>query len=354
MSNADMYRAPSRGRFFLALACAVLILSVASAAVANPIDDKRKKAAALAAEIESNGDKISGLSESYNYTQIKLGNLKSSVSEAQAQLDAAQAQNDEVRARVSKRAVTMYAASTDTQDEPATKADVQRRDRYADIATGSDSSTLQQLIVTKETVTERKASLEKELTTISAQEAKLAEQKRALESANAQQQALLNQTKGELATLIAQQQAAALARAKAATKTKTKAKAGSSNQTLPTNLPPPSPRAAAAIEFARQQLGKPYVYAATGPNSYDCSGLTMRAYGAAGLSLPHYSGAQYAMFPHVPESMLQPGDLVFRGAGGSQHVGLYIGNGLMIHAPHTGDVVKIAPIGRIIGGARPS
>ena len=129
---------------------------------------------------------------------------------------------------------------------------------------------------------------------------------------------------------------------------------GNGNPELFPNLPPPGPAAAAAIDFARAQLGKPYVYAAAGPNSYDCSGLTMASYAAAGISLPHYSGAQYTSLPHVPLNAMQPGDLVFWGAGGSQHVGIYVGNGLMIHAPHTGDVVKIAPVyGSPVGAARP-
>jgi cell wall-associated NlpC family hydrolase len=79
----------------------------------------------------------------------------------------------------------------------------------------------------------------------------------------------------------------------------------------------------------------------------------MRAWGAAGVSMPHYSGFQYNMFPKVPLNELQPGDLVFRGPGGSQHVALYIGNGLVIHAPQTGDVVKIAPMGSVMGAVRP-
>lgn len=348
-----MNRAPSRGRLLFLIATVLVLLSVATqAAFASPVDDKRRKAAQIAAQIETNGDKISAMAESYNYTRIQLDNLRSSVAGAQSQLESAEIQNTEVRARVQKRALTMYSASNETDDLPVARVNEKRKDQYADIATGNDTSTIRQLQVTKETVSERKAELEKQLASISDQEKKLVDQKRALESANAAQQALLNQTKGEIATLIAQQQAAR-ARVAATTATTPRKSSGASNQSLPTNLPAPSPKAAIAIEFARQQLGKPYRYAAVGPNSYDCSGLTMKAYAAAGLSMPHYSGAQYAMFPKVPESMLQPGDLVFRGPGGSQHVGLYIGNGLMIHAPQTGDVVKIAPIRNIIGGARP-
>src|SRR6266496_2376163 len=85
-----------------------------------------------------------------------------------------------------------------------------------------------------------------------------------------------------------------------------------------------------------------------------CSSDLMRAWGAAGVSMPHYSGAQYSMFPHVPLNAMQPGDLVFWGPGGSQHVGLYIGGGQMIAAPHTGDVVKIQAVwGSPVGAARP-
>jgi cell wall-associated NlpC family hydrolase len=80
----------------------------------------------------------------------------------------------------------------------------------------------------------------------------------------------------------------------------------------------------------------------------------MAAYAAAGIRMPHYSGAQYSSLPHVPLDAMLPGDLVFWGSGGGSHVGIYVGNGLMIHAPHTGDVVKIAAVyGRPVGAARP-
>ena len=80
----------------------------------------------------------------------------------------------------------------------------------------------------------------------------------------------------------------------------------------------------------------------------------MAAWGAAGVRLPHYSGAQYAMLRHVSLSAMIPGDLIFWGPGGSEHVGIYIGGGLMIAAPHTGDVVKIEAVwGHPVGAARP-
>jgi cell wall-associated NlpC family hydrolase len=108
-------------------------------------------------------------------------------------------------------------------------------------------------------------------------------------------------------------------------------------------LPPASHGAATAIAYARAQLGKPYAWGGAGPNSFDCSGLVMRAWGAAGVSLPHYARAQYTDTAHVPIADLQPGDLVFFGSD-LHHVGIYIGGGQMIHAPQTGEFVSITGI----------
>ena len=102
----------------------------------------------------------------------------------------------------------------------------------------------------------------------------------------------------------------------------------------------------AVVELAYKQLGKKYVWGAEGPNSFDCSGLTKYVYrNALGKTIPRTSAAQSSYGQYVSKSNLQPGDLVFSGANGKvSHVGIYIGNGKMIHAPQTGDVVKISDI----------
>jgi len=124
--------------------------------------------------------------------------------------------------------------------------------------------------------------------------------------------------------------------------------------TPPGNEPAVSSGAATAVAFARAQLGKPYVFATSGPNTFDCSGLTMAAWAAAGVRMPHYSGSQATIFPRLAWQQLKPGDLVFF-YNDLHHVGLYIGGGMMIHAPHTGDVVRIAPAWRdtFMWGVRP-
>lgn len=128
--------------------------------------------------------------------------------------------------------------------------------------------------------------------------------------------------------------------------------------TSPTKVnhgPPPAVSGAAGqvVAFAFAQLGKPYGWGAAGPDSYDCSGLTMRAWEAAGVSLPHNAASQYNRVRHVSRDALAPGDLVFANSLG--HVGIYIGDGTMIDAPHSGaDVRKISISSfSIVGYGRP-
>ncbi len=99
--------------------------------------------------------------------------------------------------------------------------------------------------------------------------------------------------------------------------------------------------AAAAVQYAMAQVGDSYVYGAMGPSSFDCSGLTMFAWGAAGVALPHSSSAQYASGARVSASDLQPGDLVFYYSPIS-HVGMYIGNGMIVHAANPSTDVAVA------------
>jgi peptidoglycan DL-endopeptidase CwlO len=119
------------------------------------------------------------------------------------------------------------------------------------------------------------------------------------------------------------------------------------------------PVARAAVRWALGQLGDPYRWGAVGPDAFDCSGLTSSAYHAAGVGIPRVSRDQWNAGPHVDVTNLLPGDLVFyaddpRNPATIHHVGLYIGNGLMVHAPHTGDVVRVASIwrGGYIGATR--
>ena len=162
-----------------------------------------------------------------------------------------------------------------------------------------------------------------------------------ISSEKAHIESLLSQARGMLASLRAADRAR-LAAESASSAAQQVSLRGSYNG-------PASGQAAVAIRFAYAQLGKPYEYGAAGPYSYDCSGLTMAAWGAAGVGLAHNAAMQQSETRAVSSADAQPGDLVFFGSP-AYHVGIYIGNGNMIAAPHTGDVVRIEAVYSAVSG----
>ena len=161
----------------------------------------------------------------------------------------------------------------------------------------------------------------------------------------AKEQHTLNARMADAEVLLAQ--LTADQRAKLAAGQRAAARASRSLSRTPiTYTGPASGRAAIAVRTAYAQLGDPYIYGASGPNSFDCSGLTSYAWRAAGVYLPHSSSAQYGYGRHVSRADLQPGDLVFYYSPIS-HVAIYIGGGRVIHAPYPGRSVEIAPLGEM-------
>jgi cell wall-associated NlpC family hydrolase len=194
----------------------------------------------------------------------------------------------------------------------------------------------------------QQAQVQEQLDAIAKAKSDMAEEKAAIHDKSEQAKDVLAQLeeKQRLALLAA----AAASRADAVRpplSTSTPVSTGTTDPSTPTTSTPTTPatsdRASIAVDFALAQLGDPYVYGAAGPDAWDCSGLTMGAWGAAGVSLPHASSMQPSYGTPVSISDLQPGDLVFYYSPIS-HVAIYLGNGQIIHAPHTGDVVRIAPL----------
>jgi cell wall-associated NlpC family hydrolase len=181
---------------------------------------------------------------------------------------------------------------------------------------------------------------------------RLAERKRAVEDKLAQAQALLaGLSPADRAAVAASGTGPAPSPGSAASRTTVRPPLTGG----PGSPSAPSARAAEAVAFAYRTIGLPYIWGATGPNAYDCSGLTQAAWKAAGVSLPRTTYTQINTGTRVAESQLRPGDLVFFYSGIS-HVGLYIGDGQMIHAPHPGAPVRIAPISEMpfAGATRPA
>jgi peptidoglycan DL-endopeptidase CwlO len=167
------------------------------------------------------------------------------------------------------------------------------------------------------------------------------------------QQRLLSSIKNQITQLVAQARARALASAAAARARYNAAASAAALQTANTavgatastpdaTVAPPS-QYGGVVGIAMRYLGTPYVWGGASPGGFDCSGLVAYVYSQVGVSLPHYTGAQWNVGVPVSRSDLQPGDLVF--FDGLGHVGIYIGGGQFIHAPHTGDVVKISSLG---------
>jgi cell wall-associated NlpC family hydrolase len=115
----------------------------------------------------------------------------------------------------------------------------------------------------------------------------------------------------------------------------------------------PGGNAGKVVKFVCAQIGKPYIWGASGPGTYDCSGLTMAAWAQVGVSLPHNAAQQHSMMKSVSRANLQPGDLVFYNH--LAHVGMYVGNGWVVHAPQSNDHVRMRKIdgGDIVGYGRP-
>ncbi len=181
---------------------------------------------------------------------------------------------------------------------------------------------------------------------------------RAEERARAEAEAAAREKARQEERAAAEARADARARAKAAARAERRRNRQKDNaapapapqpEPAPSPAPPPAPSGSGgadrAIDFARAQLGEEYVWGAAGPDSWDCSGLMLGAWGAAGVYLPHYSAAQYDAGTPISSSELRPGDLVFWGTSSDpasiHHVAMYIGNGQIIHAPRTGRPVSI-------------
>jgi cell wall-associated NlpC family hydrolase len=270
------------------------------------------------------------ITESYNLARERLTQLRRQQTVAAHQLKRESARLAGLRTTISATADAAYRGSGSLggfilggTDDPETFLD---QAVLLDALSRSQATQFAEAAAAGHAVEAAKVTYDAKAKVVRASLERISAQRAHIEDLLAQAHDLLSQLRADQRDRLAAQQAA---EASAAT-----AMRGSYTG-------PASGRAAAAVQFAYDQLGKPYVYGAAGPSSYDCSGLTMAAWGAAGVSLPHNAAAQQSMTHAV--SSPAPGDLVFFGSPAG-HVGIYVGNGNMIAAPHTGDVVKVQAV----------
>lgn len=344
------------------------VIAAPGVSIADPIGDKQAEAQQLEAQINANAEKLSGLNEQIHSTQNELDQANADIQAADTAVAAAKAKTKELRAEVALRAAAVYTQSGSTSGVEELDAqnaqDLSSKQKYSSLAAQRDNEIVTQLAKAKEQVQLRKADAEEARQVAQDKQDELQSQQSKLEDGQAALQQLKSKIDGELAVLVQkaeeerQAREAAAARAQYEAQLQQAAQAaqqagwsgGGSGSASPATPPPSSGDVSAVLAYAYAQIGKPYCYAGAGPSCFDCSGLTMMAWAQAGVSMPHGSYAQQAMFPAVSMSQLQPGDLVFWDG----HVGIYVGDGSVLHAPHTGTNVQITPIWPgVIGAARP-
>jgi cell wall-associated NlpC family hydrolase len=279
--------------------------------------------------------------ESYNGAKEKADTARTRVERLQDELARRTARLNTTRNRLGYLATAQYrSGGIDPALQLAMDSrpdDYLARARFVDRMSSRQRADLDTLTAQQREVKQLRQEADGTLTRLRATQHELAEHKRTIEARLAAARKVLS-------------------RLPAADRAPIEADGGTGAPAAPATGVPgaPSVRAARAVSFAYGALGLPYVWGATGPSGYDCSGLTQAAWRAAGVALPRTTYTQINSGARIAKSQLRPGDLVFFYSGIS-HVGLYIGNGQMIHAPHSGAPVRIAPIDQMpfAGAARP-
>jgi cell wall-associated NlpC family hydrolase len=356
------------------------VLGLARPAAGDAISDAKAKAAAIEAQLTQAQNEMSALSQQYDAARYHLSQINSNIATTKASIASDQQQVAHDRATLSKAAIANYISDgTAAAQNPifsGNERTLGATTEYNKIAEGDISLAVDNLHTAENTLNAQVAQLQGEQT--QAQSAVTAEQNAVAQNAQAveQQRGALAQEQGQIAQLVQQQQQAeAAAAAKAAADRQQAAAAAaaaaarSASSGSSTSLaglsqaapPPTAPGGAGAVQAAESQIGVPYQWGAESPKGsanpgFDCSGLTAWSWGQVGVGLPHYSGAQMGDSTPVPVSDLQPGDLLFYGPGGSEHVAMYVGGGSMIEAPYTGASVWITGLrlgSGFVGAGRP-
>ena len=346
----ELLRKAGLGLMTLALAGA-FVMSGAGVGHADPttVDGAR-------AQLEQLEQQQSEIDAKYTAVQVKLDASQKALDQARADSTTQAAKVSSLKSQVGQIALQQYRSSgIDTTTQLLVTDDVQSfLSGLSTIKKANDNSSalLQDYQSAQADLADLQRAAEAETKQIAAQQASLSDLKEQSDQKVAAAQALLDK-------LTAQQKReleAARAAAAAQQATQTDTSRSTTRTTTPTVTAPAtggSDRARAAMNFALSQVGKSYVRGATGPNSYDCSGLTSTAFATVGVGLPRTSQGQYGVGTPVSLSNLAPGDLVFYYSGIS-HVGIYIGNGMIVHAanPRTGVNVASVTSMPFMGGRR--
>ncbi len=324
-------------------------------AFGSPAASKREEARQVKQQIDALDVEVELAAEEYNEARIKHEALVADIEATSARIAATTAVIDDLQGRLGARAESMY------RNGPLSFLEVllgaRDFDQFATVwsvlrdMNDRDAIDVAELAAARVELEAAEKRLEEQEVAAKAVVERMAESKAAIERRLADRKRMLAGLEAEIAAIEEAERARAEAAARAAV-SRSNAAASSSQRSFP---PPTRAPRSEVVNIAKRYLGAPYQWAASGPDRFDCSGFTLFVYRQVGVSLPHSSRAQYGVGEKVSRSDLQPGDLVFFGSP-IRHVGIYVGGGNYIHAPRTGDVVRINSLsGRrdYVGAVRP-
>jgi cell wall-associated NlpC family hydrolase len=338
----------------LAGAAVLAALCAAASANATPgtVASKQAQAQQVLAQIQQIDNSLGAAVESYNLANVQLKKIESDQHENRVQLKLTRANLKVAQDSLAARLVSAY---TSTQDNSTLSVllgatsldDLLSRIESVNSTSRQDASIVQQVTSFKAAIQRHRIALRtahSQQQTIVAQKAA---QKQRIESQLASRRQLLSSIKGEIARIRAaemaqQRQLAAVARSRISGGVPVPEGIGISASTPEGSTVAPPNVHGGVVGIAMRYLGVPYVWGGSTPRGFDCSGFVAYVFAQMGVSLPHSSYAMFGMGTSVSIGELQPGDLVF--FTGASHMGIYIGGGQFIHAPHTGDVVKISSL----------
>ncbi|MDX6546365.1 MAG: peptidoglycan DL-endopeptidase CwlO [Gaiellales bacterium] len=322
----------------LILTTLLLSVSLTQAAASPTIASKRAEAKQVALEIQDMQSRLEKQIERYDAvhqryldTRRKLRDNRMLLSVAKSNLARAQqllanSLTNAYKTTDTGQDVVSYLLAAHSFNELVDHVQLLQRSNDA------NSALISQIANTKHEITVRTAELKVQTAQLRSDTAEQLAAKHRVEAGLSHLEARKARISADIQHLIDQQQARADATAR------TLVSSGGSDVNIP--IPPSSTIGGQAVAVAMQYLGVPYVWGGASPSGFDCSGLTMYVWGQLGVSLPHNAAAQYGYGSPVPRDALEPGDLVF--FDGLGHVGIYVGSNAFIHAPHTGDVVRIS------------
>jgi cell wall-associated NlpC family hydrolase len=365
---------PIRKATFLGLIALLVLLALAATAAAGPISAKKAKLAAVQAQLSKVYERSDMAVERYNEAASKLENVQDRITRNRHLLKVAEYKLGVANDHLTSRARQVYKANdagildvvfaSRTFDDLLTQLDVMQR------MTQSDADTAREAKAYRREISDRRIALEADRASAVKLVAQRQESKDQVLALQSQLEGAAGGLKNEIADLEAKAaaaakakaEAAALAASQAAATASTGSSSGSSGSSTGgstgggggTVIDPGGSGHSSVVAIAQRYLGVPYVWGGASPSGFDCSGLAMYCYAQVGISLSHGATDQQRASHPVSLSALQPGDLVFFGSASySHHVGIYVGGGSMIHAPHTGAVVSYGSIGGAWIGGRP-